>query len=103
MKRSIMTPRHSLILILALLMLAPVCRADDPAPAGLLKDKGLVKQSGVYIAPGEPDVLTAMRQLRIARKKLDDELKVRQAEDQKIKTAKNTLNGWLADYKALND
>ncbi|HEX4792760.1 MAG TPA: retropepsin-like aspartic protease [Humisphaera sp.] len=98
-----MTHRHSLILSIVCLMLASICRADDPAPADVLKDKGLIKASGIYVAAGEPDVLTAMRQLRVARKKLDDELKVRQAQEQRIKAAKNTINGWVSDYTALND
>jgi len=98
-----MIRRHSLLLAVACLMLACVCRADGPAPVDVLKEKGLIKQSGIYVDAGEPDVLTGMRQLRVSRKKLDDELKARQTQEQRIKSAKNTINGWMADYTALSD
>ena len=92
-----------LLFVAALLVPVYASRADDPAPADVLKDKGLVKQGGLYVASGEEEVVKGMRLLRVTRRKLDDELKKRAQMDLQIKNAERTISGWESEYGALSN
>lgn len=92
-----------LLAFLAVVAFAHPARADDPAPADILKDKGLVKQGGLYIASGEEEVIKGMRLLRVSRRKLDEELKTRAQMEQRIKFAENSIAQWKVEYTALSD
>jgi len=99
-----MTLRHLFLLSTAALILCiHPCKADDASPADVLKDKGFVKQGGLYVAGGEAEVLKDMRLLRVSRAKLDTEMKKRAQMDQGIKNAERTIAQWEVDYTALND
>jgi predicted aspartyl protease len=99
-----MTLRHLFLLTTAALLLGlHPCLADDASPADVLKDKGLVKQGGLYLAGGEAEVLKDMRLLRVSRAKLDTEMKTRAQMEQRIKLAERTISQWEADYTTLND
>jgi hypothetical protein len=96
--------RFRLVLIaVTTLSLLSVVRAEDATPADVLKDKGLIKSANLYVLPGEAEVTSAMRGLRVNKRKLDEEMKSRQAVEQQIKFAKAKMSQWEIDRARLNE
>jgi clan AA aspartic protease (TIGR02281 family) len=91
--------RHALLIASALsaVTLLPTARADPPAaPAAIsgasevLTGKGLTKTGGLYLLPGEKEVLDGMRPLMVTKTKFDQDSKTRAAlekESQAVKVA----------------
>lgn len=77
--------------------------ADDKKPEDVLKDKGLVKVGITYLLEGEVKLPESLRNMRMAKKKLDDDTKKRVTLENQIKMAKGAIAEREYKFRNLNE
>ncbi len=75
-------------------------RAEDAAPDDTFKAKGLVKSGLTYVLPAEQELNDSMRAIRLAKKKMDDDTKVRVDIETQIRNVKGQMGQW--DFQRRN-
>jgi aspartyl protease family protein len=99
-----MLARTASVIALAFAMLAsPLARAADKAPDDVLKEKGLTKVNFTYLLPDDAKLAESLRQMRLAKKTLDDDTKKRVDLEKKIKMAKGSIATWEFEFRNLNE
>lgn len=80
---------------------APAGGADTPG--GLLASKGLDKSGTMYVLRAEKDMAAGLREITVAKKAMDEEIKARAAIEKQIKIAKNVFSKLDLEYRNLNE
>ena len=77
-------------------------RAAEDAPDDAFKSKGLVKAGATYVLPAEQELNDAMRSIRIAKKKMDEDTKVRNDIETRIRNVKGMMGQWEFQRRSLD-
>ena len=96
--------RHLSLGVLAALLLTVFASAEDKkAPEDLVKEKNLQKVGAFYLLEGDVKLGDDLKQMRLAKKTLDDDTRKRIDVEKKIKMAKGALADWEYEYRELNE